>query len=165
MTCKHCHTELLDAAVYCHACGRKQQPTPRPRRHHHRAKAQGTITKLSGNRKNPYWARGPAEYKDGKVLRPSIGCYPTYAAASESLGKAMYGPKPPVADTTTLQDMYDRFVAVAVVLAVTFLRSIPLKMLCGSMVRKTTAQTEQKSFPPNCRIGAADCFAGKSAGY
>ena len=110
MTCKHCQTELLDIAVYCHACGRKQQSTPRPRRHHHRARSQGAITKLPGNRKNPYWARGPAEYKDGKVFRPSIGCYPTYAAASEALGKAIYGPKQPIADTTTLQDMYDRFV-------------------------------------------------------
>jgi len=110
MTCAHCHTELPDTALYCHTCGRKQQIAPRSRRHRPRARSQGSITKLPGNRREPYWARGPAEYaEDGSITRPSLGCYKTYAAAAEALGQAIYAPKAPTVDTTTLEDIYNRF--------------------------------------------------------
>ena len=112
MTCTYCHTALPSAALYCCTCGRKQRNAPAPhRRHRPRARAQGSITKLPGNRKEPYWARGPAEYaEDGSIIRPSLGCYATYAAAAEALGRALYAPKVPPTAKITLCDIYDRFV-------------------------------------------------------
>ena len=89
MDCKYCKTPLPDKAVFCHICGKRQQSQSK-RRRLRRAQSQGTITKLSGKRENPYWARLPAEYTASKVTRKSLGCYPTYNAAAEALSKAMY---------------------------------------------------------------------------
>ena len=108
MTCTHCCTILPDNAVYCHACGRKQLTAPTGHRRHRRPQSQGTITKLPGRRK-PYWARLPATYDGTQVVRKSLGCYATKAAAAEALGKAMYAPQASPPDTTTLETIYDRF--------------------------------------------------------
>lgn len=109
MVCIRCQAELLDIASFCHICGKKQNYSVSHRRHLHRARAQGTITKLKGNRTAPYWARGPAVYEDGKVIRESFGCYKTHAAAAEALGKAMYAPKASIEKELTLEDIYNRF--------------------------------------------------------
>ena len=111
MECKHCHKDIPDEAKYCHLCG-KLQTVQTKRRRRHRPQSQGTVTKLSGQRTNPYWARLPADYSSGTPSRESLGCYPTYAAAAEALAKALYAPdqaeqKP---KTVTLQDIYNRFV-------------------------------------------------------
>ena len=113
MDCKYCKTPLPDKAVYCHICGKRQQ-TQSKRRRLRRAQSQGTITKLSGRRENPYWARLPAEYIADKVTRKSLGCYSTYNAAAEALSKAMYAIEQEAkqhSKTITMQNMYDRFTA------------------------------------------------------
>ena len=110
MECKHCHASIPNEAKYCHLCG-KQQISKTKRHRRHRPQSQGTITKLSGQRANPYWARLPADYSSGVPVRESLGCFPTYAAAAEALSKALYVPEreAPKEKTVTLQDMYDRF--------------------------------------------------------
>ena len=112
MDCKYCKSQLLDNAVYCHICGKRQQSASK-RHRHRRAQSQGTITKLSGRRENPYWARLPAEYNATKVTRKSLGCYPTYNAAAEALSKAMYVIETETVQNCaiTLQHIYDRFIA------------------------------------------------------
>lgn len=111
MDCKYCKTLLPDNAVYCHVCGKRQQVQSK-RRRLRRAQSQGTITKLSGRRENPYWARLPAEYSSGSVIRKSLGCYPTYNADAEALSKAMYVVESNSEhdNTFTLQNMFDRFI-------------------------------------------------------
>lgn len=111
MECKYCHTSLADESLYCHICGRKQARAPKQRRH--RACSQGTITKLSGKRSAPYWARLPAEYSTGVPIRKSLGCYPTYRAASTAIAQALCQQKPDTPNITTpvvtMQQLYDRF--------------------------------------------------------
>lgn len=111
MQCKSCHTKLQEDAKFCHQCGRRQIIESK-QHHHHRAQSEGTITKLSGRRKHPYWARLPANYFRGVPERKSLGCFPTYKAAAEALAKAMYLPSEAAKNEIkmTLQDMYDRFV-------------------------------------------------------
>lgn len=111
MGCVYCHTALPNNALYCPQCGRKQRSTPRPRRHRPRARSEGSIVKLSGKRRLPYWARGPAEYDGNTVTRPSLGCYATYAEAAEALGRSKYAPKSTPAEIITLSTMYDRFIS------------------------------------------------------
>ena len=109
MVCKNCHTTISDNSVYCHICGKRQ--VPQPHRRLHRGKAQGTITKLPGTRKNPYWARLPVDSSSGASSRKSLGCYPTYSDAAEALAKAMYVPDESgsVQSPITLKEIYDRF--------------------------------------------------------
>jgi len=112
MDCKHCHKDIPNDAKYCHLCGKQQ--TVQPKRHRrHRPQSQGTITKLSGQRTNPYWARLPADYSSVHPVRESLGCYPTYAAAAEALSKALYVPEKVEQKqiTVTLQDIYNRFIS------------------------------------------------------
>lgn len=111
MECRHCHKDIPSDAKYCHLCG-KQQTVQAKRHRRHRPQSQGTITKLNGQRANPYWVRLPADYSSGIPVRKSLGCYPTYAAAAEALSKAMYTPEQTENNqkTVTLQDIYDRFV-------------------------------------------------------
>ena len=110
MDCKFCKVHLLDEAIFCHMCGKRQQIQSKRRRH--RAQSQGTITKLSGKRENPYWARLPANYSSGNVIRKSVGCFPTYNAAAEALSKAMYLIDTEIdkQDVITLENIYDRFI-------------------------------------------------------
>lgn len=112
MDCKYCHKDIPNDAKYCHLCGKQQ--TVQPKRHRrHRPQSQGTITKLSGQRATPYWARLPADYSSGIPVRESVGCYPTYAAAAEALSKALYTPEQveKKQESVTLQNIYDRFIA------------------------------------------------------
>lgn len=111
MTCKFCKIQLSDDAVYCHICGKKQ--IIQSSKHRHRAHAEGTITKLPGKRTSPYWARLPADYSSGTVIRKSIGVFPTYKAASEALAKAIYALESELSNTqktVTLQTIYDQFI-------------------------------------------------------
>lgn len=108
MQCKNCQTQLPDNAKYCYLCGKKQLSESK-RHHHRRPQSQGTITKLSGKRHNPYWVRLPADYSSGVPTRKSLGCFPTYAAAAEALSKAIYLPAKSETDVT-LQDLYERFI-------------------------------------------------------
>jgi len=110
LECKSCHTQLIDNSQFCHICGKKQPPATRKR--HHRAQSEGTITKLSGQRQKPYWARLPADYSSGIPERRSLGCFPTYKAAAEALAKAMYHATelPRRERCVTLANLYDRFI-------------------------------------------------------
>ncbi len=112
MDCRYCHNSIPDGAKFCHLCG-KSQTTQSKRHRRHRPQSQGTITKLSGRRANPYWARLPADYSSGLPTRKSLGCFPTYAAASEALSKNMYTPDQgsPKEKTITLQNIYERFIS------------------------------------------------------
>lgn len=109
MDCRHCHAELAtEAALYCHVCGRKQHTTAIQRRHAKRPQAQGSITKLP-NRRNPYWARLPVVYANGKAERRSLGCFATYKEAAEALAKSIYIKESEVSKLT-LKDMYEQFI-------------------------------------------------------
>lgn len=111
MVCKYCKTQLPEEAVFCFICG-KRQSLKTKRRHLRRAQSQGSITKLTGKRENPYWARLPAEYSNDGTTRKSLGCFPTYSAAAEALTKAIYVESEIVrSNTITLQDMFDRFIS------------------------------------------------------
>ncbi len=52
--CIKCKTELVDGAVYCHKCGKKQ--IVEPRKTLKRANGTGTVYKLSGRRRKPWVA-------------------------------------------------------------------------------------------------------------
>ena len=111
MTCKYCKIQLPDNAIYCYVCGKKQ--VIQSCKHRHRAHAEGTITKLPGHRSSPYWARLPADYSTGTVVRKSIGVFPTYKAASEALAKAIYELETDSSntkETITLQTIYELFI-------------------------------------------------------
>lgn len=110
MICKHCDSQLPENAIYCCLCGKKQ--IMQTQKHRHRARAQGTITKLPGHRTAPYWARMPADYSSGAPTRKSLGVFPTYKAASEALAKAIYLSELGTKDTpsiVTLQDIFYQF--------------------------------------------------------
>lgn len=113
MVCIYCKIELSEGSLYCHKCGKHQKQQTRKRRR--RAQSQGTITKLSGQRKNPYWARLPATYNIGIPERKSLGCFPTYNAAAKAIATAIYAlessePEAPT-QVITMQQIYDRFTA------------------------------------------------------
>lgn len=112
MECKYCSKTIPNDSKYCQHCGKEQDAKPK-RHRRHRPQSQGTITKLSGRRANPYWVRLPADYSSGVPVRESLGCFPTYAAAAEALSKALYVPKEEAQSkqkSLTMQDMYDRFI-------------------------------------------------------
>lgn len=111
MECKCCHATIPNEAKYCHLCG-KQQISKTKRHRRHRPQSQGTITKLSGQRANPYWVRLPADYSSGVPTRESLGCFPSYASAAAALAKALYAPEQAEQQpkTLTLQDIYERFI-------------------------------------------------------
>lgn len=74
MQCKKCGTELVEGAIYCHMCGKRQ--IPEPRRRLRRANGTGTVYKLSGRRKKPWVAA-----KQGVI----IGYYAQKTEALEAL--------------------------------------------------------------------------------
>jgi len=106
--CKYCQSALPASAVYCCICGKKQA-TAAAKKQRRRGKAEGTITVLAG-RKNPYWARLPAEYDGNKVVRKSLGCFRTRAEAARALGEAMYAPESKKQAELTLADIYGHFI-------------------------------------------------------
>lgn len=75
-SCIKCKAELPEEAIFCPKCGKKQVYEKRKRKK--RSNGSGSVTKLSGNRKNPYLAR-----KDGIP----IGTYKTAADADKALAR------------------------------------------------------------------------------
>ena len=53
--CIKCNTDLPAGAIFCHSCGKRQEPEPK--KYKKRANGTGTISKLSGNRAKPWMAR------------------------------------------------------------------------------------------------------------
>ena len=74
--CIKCKKELPEGALYCPACGKKQERTPR--KHKKRANGTGNISVLPGNRAKKYMARRSGEL---------IGTYTTYAEAQKALDR------------------------------------------------------------------------------
>ena len=74
--CIKCKAELPEGALFCHMCGKKQEPEKR--KYRKRANGTGNITKLSGNRKKPWQAR-----KNGV----NIGTFATRAEAQKALDR------------------------------------------------------------------------------
>lgn len=74
--CIKCKKDLPEGALYCPACGKKQERTPR--KHKKRANGTGNISVLPGNRAKKYMAR-----RNGEL----IGTYTTYAEAQKALDR------------------------------------------------------------------------------
>ena len=73
-SCIKCRKELPSDALFCPACGKRQEAAPR--KHRKRGNSTGSISKLSGNRAKPWLAR-----KNGV----SIGTYATRNEAQKAL--------------------------------------------------------------------------------
>lgn len=73
----------------------------------------GTITKLSGKRRRPYWVRLPCTYtSDGEKLienRPTLGYYATRKQALEALHEYHKNPYD-VSDKSTFADIFDKWI-------------------------------------------------------
>ena len=54
MECKKCKADILDGSVFCHICGKRQQPEPK--KYIKRANGTGTVYRLSGKRRRPWVA-------------------------------------------------------------------------------------------------------------
>ncbi len=74
--CIKCKKELPEGALYCPACGKKQERAPR--KHKKRANGTGNISSLSGKRDNKYMVRKCGVY---------LGTFPTYAEAQKALDR------------------------------------------------------------------------------
>lgn len=95
--CIKCKAELPADAVFCPACGKRQEAAPR--KHKKRANSTGSITKLSGNRVKPWLAR-----KNGVC----IGTFATRGEAQKALERIT---DISVTDqyNLTLKQVYDRW--------------------------------------------------------
>ena len=78
MNCKYCRSEIPDASVFCCACGKRQEPTPRRTRA--RAKSTGSICKLKDRPNKPWQARLTVNYHS-----IFIGNFPTRAQAESAI--------------------------------------------------------------------------------
>lgn len=76
MNCVKCGVTLVDGAVYCHMCGKKQVAAPRKKKK--RSNGLGSVTKKSGNRSKPWEAQKAGMY---------IGCYATKAEAEQAIAR------------------------------------------------------------------------------
>lgn len=76
MECVKCGVTLVDGAVYCHMCGKKQAPAPRKKKK--RSNGMGSVTKKAGNRSKPWEAQKAGVY---------IGCYATKAEAEQAIAR------------------------------------------------------------------------------
>lgn len=96
-TCIKCKAELPPDAVFCPACGKRQEAAPR--KHKKRANSTGCISKLSGNRTKPWMAR------KGSIC---IGTYATRGEAQKALERLT---DVSVTDkyNLTLKQVYDRW--------------------------------------------------------
>lgn len=95
--CVKCKAPLPEGALFCPACGKRQEAAPR--KHRKRANGSGAISKLSGNRAKPWMAR-----KNGVM----IGTFATRAEAQKALER--------ITDVSvtekynlTLKQVYDRW--------------------------------------------------------
>lgn len=83
MQCIKCKAELINSAIYCHKCGKKQSITKRKRRKGF--SGGGSVTKRQGNVKRPWVARGPQTKINGKYIRPYVGTFETEGDAWEAI--------------------------------------------------------------------------------
>ncbi len=88
MLCIKCKKEIAKGSVFCSWCGKKQ--TAEKRKSRRRANAQGSVYKVSGNRRKPYIAVLPCKYdKDGNARRTTLGYYETKTEALNALNEAV----------------------------------------------------------------------------
>lgn len=108
MVCKKCNTSLPDIANYCYMCGLPTKGTaparePKKRKNTRRPNGSGSITKLSGNRKNPYLVRGVCENGKTEV----VGTYPNQIAADAALAAYILKHNSNNRALWTLKEFYD----------------------------------------------------------
>lgn len=73
-----------------------------------RANGTGGVTKLSGRRRNPYYARVTVGWDDdGKQRYANLGCYKTRAEALSALEDYLKNPSPSTNINPTLAELYD----------------------------------------------------------
>lgn len=99
MICKKCRQVLMDSFSFCPFCGAETRPAPKPKQKR-RPKGSGCITKLPGNRSEPYQAR-----KNNIAL----GTFATWEEANAFL--ANLGSADPALKNLTLADIYLRYQA------------------------------------------------------
>lgn len=88
MICIKCKKEIPDGSIFCNWCGKKQAVEKRKSRR--RANSQGSVYKVSGNRRKPYIALLPCKYdKEGNANRTTLGYYETKTAALNALSEAI----------------------------------------------------------------------------
>ncbi len=88
MLCVKCKKEIADDSVFCKFCGKKQAAEKRKSRR--RANSQGSVYKVSGNRRKPYLAVLPCKYdKEGNAKRTTLGYYETKTEALNALNEAI----------------------------------------------------------------------------
>lgn len=92
---KKCSAELANGSIYCHICGKRQEPEPR--KHIKRANGTGTVYKLSGRRRRPWVAA-----RSGIILN----YYETKTEAQNALNESV---KRPISEryNYTLAEVYE----------------------------------------------------------
>lgn len=75
-----------------------------------RANGTGSITKLTGNRRNPWRVRVATKNSDGRTYRVNLGCYKTKKEAVEALAAFQTNPRDLSLDKLTFKNIYDRWV-------------------------------------------------------
>ena len=88
MLCIKCKKEIPDDSPFCNWCGKKQ--TVEKRKSRRRANSQGSVYKVSGNRRKPYAAILPCKYdKEGNSKRTVLGYFETKTEALNALNEAV----------------------------------------------------------------------------
>lgn len=88
MLCIKCKKEIPDDSSFCNWCGKKQ--TVEKRKSRRRANSQGSVYKVSGNRRKPYAAILPCKYdKEGNSKRTVLGYFETKTEALNALNEAV----------------------------------------------------------------------------
>ena len=88
MLCIKCKKEIPDDSLFCNWCGKKQ--TVEKRKSRRRANSQGSVYKVSGNRRKPYAAILPCKYdKEGNSKRTVLGYFETKTEALNALNEAV----------------------------------------------------------------------------
>ena len=74
----------------------------------HSPNGSGTVTKLSGNRRRPYWAQAPARFdiEKRKYVRDTVGYFETELQARDALTAFRQCP-PAISTKTTLRELFD----------------------------------------------------------
>lgn len=76
MKCAKCGTTLVEGALFCHMCGKKQASAPRKTKK--RSNGLGSVTKKAGKRSKPWEAQKAGVY---------IGCFATKAEAEQAVAR------------------------------------------------------------------------------